>query len=126
MFLRFIVRKQDQGSRSFVGLFTQAYDLRDSHDLERHEEERIEDFLGWMRKNLEAPKCLDEPENERAICWFKHTAKTPLEKAWEVVSLLRERGVPIEMIKTDDPGTIIYEDEWQVAAKPRKKDRIRV
>ena len=78
-----------------------------------------------MRENLNAPSCLDEPRNERAICWFKDTAKAPLEKVWEMVSFLRERGVPIEMIKSEDPGTIIYEDDWQVAAKPRKKDRIR-
>ncbi len=68
---------------------------------------------------------LAEPGNGRAICWFKDTAGTPLEKAWEVVSLLCERGVPIEMIKSENPGKIIYEDEWRVAAKPRKKDRIR-
>ena len=125
MFLRCIVRKQDRDSRSFSGLFTEAHALREARDLEAHEEAQLQNFLTWMKENLQEPPCLAEPGNGRAICWFKDTAGTPLEKAWEVASLLRERGVPIEMIKSESPGKIIYEDDWQVAAKPRKKNRIR-
>ena len=125
MFLRFVVKKQDRDSRSFSGLFTEAYALREARDLEAHEDAQLGRFLTWMKENLQDPPCLAEPGNDRAICWFKDTARTPLEKAWEAVSLLREQGVPIEMIKSEDPGTIIYEDDWQVAAKPRKKNRIR-
>ncbi len=125
MFLRFVVCRQDQESRSFTGLFTLAYELHESHELQDHEDVRLGQFLEWMRANLATPDCLETPGNERAICWFKDTATTALEKAWDAVSLLRERGESIEMIKTDDPGAIIYEDDWQVAAKPRKTDRIR-
>ncbi len=39
--------------------------------------------------------------------------------------LLREYGTPVEMIITDEPGTMIYEDRLQIAAKPRNEDRIR-
>lgn len=125
MFLRFVVRRHDEDSRSFTGLFTLAYELHESHELRDYEDVRLGQFLEWMRVNLTAPDCLEAPGNERAICWFKDTAATPLEWMWEAVSFLRERGEAIEMIKTDDPGTIIYEDEWQVAAKPRKADRIK-
>ena len=126
MYIRFIVRRQDEDSRSYTGLFTEAYRLRDSEDLESYELTRLENALSWMRANLNIPKCLSEQGNERAISWFKPGAKKPLSCAWEIVYLLRERGVPVEMIKSSDPGTIIFEDGWQVVAKPRRSGRLHV
>jgi hypothetical protein len=34
------------------------------------------------------------------------------------VALLEEKGVKVQMLKTDSPGVVIYEDGWQVVAKP--------
>ena len=98
MFIRFIIRRQDDSSRSFVGLFTEAYKLRDSDDLDPHDDERLEKALSWMRVNVNVPKCLKEPGNDRAVSWFKPTAKEPLEWAWELVSILRENGVALRSI----------------------------
>jgi len=76
--------------------------------------------------HLKVPQVLKEPGNERAICWFKDSAKRPLEYVWSLVHLLGDHGISVELIKTRDPGVVIYEDGWQVAAKPHKKDRVTV
>jgi len=43
---------------------------------------------------------------------------------WSLVALLREHGYHVDVLKTDDPGIVLYEDKWQVVAKPRKGRRI--
>lgn len=44
---------------------------------------------------------------------------------WDLVAVLRSYGAIVELLKTAKPGTIIYEDKWQVAAKPSLRDRRR-
>jgi hypothetical protein len=44
---------------------------------------------------------------------------------WDVVAILEAHGIAVELLKTDNPGTIIYEDKWQVIAKPSRRDRTR-
>jgi hypothetical protein len=43
---------------------------------------------------------------------------------WELVHVLRAHGLLVELLKTDDPGIVIYRDEWQVVAKPRRGRRL--
>ncbi|MFB3105209.1 MAG: hypothetical protein ACE1ZA_09785 [Pseudomonadales bacterium] len=126
VYIRFITREQDEASHSLVDVFTHAYRLRDSDQLQPHEEETLGNALRWLQKNVTIPKLLKEPENERAICWFKSAAEKPLANVWKIVHVLREHDVQVEMIKTLNPGAIIYEDGWQIAAKPHKANRIRV
>ena len=123
-YVRLIVRNRDSESNSWQGLFTAAYALREL-ELERHERDVLERALDWFRMHLKIPSCLGEPENRRAICWFKDRAQKPLEYARDLAWLLTERGVQVEQVTTRDVGTIIYEDGWQVAAKPRKSNRLR-
>jgi len=37
-----------------------------------------------------------------------------------IKAILEEAGYHIEQIETRDPGVVIYEDGWQVVAKPKK------
>ena len=126
MYLRFISREQDENSRSFVGVFTHVYRIRNSEELLPHEKETLEHSLGWLKMHLKVPAVLKDEGNERAICWFKDTAKRPMEHVWQLVHLLRDHGIHMELVKTNDPGVILYEDGWQVVAKPHRKDRVKV
>ena len=39
---------------------------------------------------------------------------------WEIVSILEQHGTPTRILKTRDPGQILYEDRFQiVAASPK-------
>src|SRR5213080_4527435 len=108
-------------SHSREGVFQAAIGLRDDGRLEPYEEEWLERELRWLRMHLPSPDCLRDEGNERAICWFKPEAKRVIEKVRGLVALLEAKGVPVAMLTTADPGTIIYEDKWQVVAKPRRK-----
>jgi hypothetical protein len=41
-----------------------------------------------------------------------------IRRLWDLVSVLRENDVGIELICTNNPGHICYEDRYQVAAIP--------
>ncbi len=125
MYVRFATLRQHEESHSPTGVFQAAYALRNSGALARYEERQINDALEWFGTHLDAPECLEEPEHYRAICWFRHRAVKPMRYIWPMVHVLNEHGVYVRLYKTDDPGIVIYEDDWQVAAKPRRKRRRR-
>lgn len=118
--LRFCVLRPDAESHSPRGVFHAAMELRDAGQLEQHEEAWLERELAWLRMHLPSPDCLRDDGNHRAICWFKPTAKTAIDKVRGIVAMLDSRGIVVQMITTDDPGTLVYEDKWQVVAKPHR------
>lgn len=127
MFLRFTVLERDEDSHSQKGVFTAAYELRDSGELEAYEIAWVQEIIDWFKKHLRVPACLDLPQNDCAICWFRSRSKKPLRKMWDLVAFLNSRGVHVTFQRTPNPGTIIYSDENQVVAfPPRKKSRRRI
>lgn len=88
----------------------------------------------WFSNNLKKPERLSlsaRPHRKnQAISWFRSTAAAHIQKMQEYRRLLELHGVAVEMIKTERPGYIVYEDEYQIAAYPladtktRKKPRI--
>jgi hypothetical protein len=39
---------------------------------------------------------------------------------WELKRLLEAHGYHVNVTQTKEPGSVVYEDEWQVVAKPAK------
>ena len=125
MLLRFCTLCRDSESHSPKGVFQAAIELSDDGKLEAYEERWLERELGWLRMHLPSPDCLRDDGNERAICWFKPGAKDAIDKVRGIVAMLEAHGIPVETVTTADAGTIIYEDKWQVVAKPRRKRVVR-
>lgn len=123
MYVRFVIGRVHELSRVRLGVFQAAYQLRDSGALEPHEHDWFDHEMDWLNEHLKAPKCLREAGTERAICWFKPEAKRPISKVRGVASLLDEHGHRVHMITTRKPGTIIYEDGWQIVAYPFRSTR---
>ena len=55
------------------------------------------------------------------ICWFKTGATEHIARIWEMVQILERNGIYVKKIRTDKPGYVIYEDEWQLVAEPFRK-----
>jgi hypothetical protein len=121
MFVRFVILKRDGESGSQLGIFQAAMQLRNSGALAPHEVEWLERDLGWLRMHLKSPACLREPGNRRAICWFHPRAVRPIEEARGIAALLQEHGLFVRTLTTSDPGIVMYEDGFQVVAKPRRR-----
>jgi hypothetical protein len=61
----------------------------------------------------------------RAKFWFRDSAQPIVKRLWELVAILRVRLIRVELLTTVDPGIIVYSDEHQVAAMPRRVKRCR-
>ena len=121
MYLRFQGQLPNLGTASKLGIFQLAFQLRDRPDLPDYAYKELQKNLAWLKINLKSPDVLDKDENSRAISWFTPSAKKPLDRIWAIKSILEDFGYHIDVIKTKDPGVIIYRDGWQVVAKPRRR-----
>ncbi|WP_084420199.1 hypothetical protein [Henriciella litoralis] len=120
-YLRFESQVPYEGASSRLGIFQIAYRLRDADDTRVHDANEIARLLLWLKTHLHAPEELSLDANKRAICWFKSAAHEPMKRMWHLKAIVEVYGYWISVKKTREPGLIIYEDGWQVAAIPRTR-----
>lgn len=120
MFLRFTITQIDEDSRKPQGVFSAAYTLLDSGDLNSDEWKQLRGLMDWFGENLPSPP--DTFYASRAIFWFRSDANENISRIWELVQLLRAHGHHIEVHKCRRLANVTYEDQFQVAAYPSSKD----
>jgi hypothetical protein len=128
MFIRFVGGEIDAQSHVEEGLFCAASKLQFRPEVPEYQLDRLWDLLWWFTVNLSCPfhYRLRQPwRSDRAICWFKPSAREHLAKAFEMVSLLEENDLLVKVIKAERIGYRLYEDEAQVLAQPFFDIRVR-
>ena len=120
MFIRFVGAEIDERSHVSAGLFCAASQLRWSDGLPDYEFEALTELKDWFNVHMHSPfdRLPRDRRYERAICWFKPTAREHLERAWELVAILERNDVLIWTIRSRKTGYVHYEDEVQVFARP--------
>lgn len=120
MYIRFCSGVIDEDSLVRAGLFCAALDLLRSGELPEYESVAIFELKEWFDKHLRSP--FDylplHSRYDRAVCWFKPTAREHIARAWELVAVLERNDVLIWTIKSPRIGYVHYEDEAQVFARP--------
>lgn len=122
--LRFVTLEKDYDSGHRAGMLVAAHDLRENGALSSNEHAELRELLAWFNENLFVPKILEKTEHRRAISWFHESASEPIKQMWQLKHLMERHGLYVETLRTSDPGTIVYEDRWQVIAKPQKGLRL--
>jgi hypothetical protein len=70
----------------------------------------------WFQEHLPNPPFYDDETPGKPITWFKTATTTQmLEKLQPLIDMLGKYGVPYDVVYTDFPGKIVYEDDWQIA-----------
>lgn len=122
MYLRFVIPVMDEKSRRRQGVFQTAYDLRDSGRLPEYQQDELRELLRWFSENLKEPERFSRSRRSgahaHAISWFKDFAGECIGRIRHICRILGENDVPTEMISTERPGYVVYEDEHQVVAEP--------
>jgi hypothetical protein len=122
MFVRFIIDKRDPDSGRRQGLFQVSWDLSDSGALSAEDDAEIRRIRSWFGGHLKQPDRLalsSRPHAKNtALSWFKDTAIEHITRMREFAQLLEPHGFIVEMIRTDRPGYVLYEDEHQIVAYP--------
>jgi hypothetical protein len=122
VFIRFVIQENDIDSGRRQGLFQALSDLEYENALLPREQRQYDEIYQWFRSNLKKPtrfsRSLKPHAKNVAISWFKDTATEHIAKMRILVSILMAHGVTVELLKTEYPGYVVYEDQHQVTAEP--------
>ncbi|MFC8730375.1 hypothetical protein [Streptomyces bacillaris] len=66
------------------------------------------------------PTVYDHEINPGAAAWFKPTATHLLERVPGYLQILTAHGVECRLLRSADPGRVIYEDDVQVVVVPHR------
>jgi hypothetical protein len=77
----------------------------------------------WYNANMidpgkTAPEVYDMALHPRAVAWFKESAVEMIERVAGYLEILDAHGVAWELLRSTDPGRILYEDVHQIIAEP--------
>lgn len=90
--------------------------MRDDGLLSEAETELLEATYAWFNDNVPVPPFEASGWSRDAVAWFKDDA-TSVEQIWHLVALLREHGQNVRMLRSRNPGKLLYEDDHQVVVE---------
>ena len=94
--------------------------LMEEEKLYRYEAVRVSEIFDWFNQYLPCPPFEKSKWPKNAITWFKVGAQEYISKLYDLQVILSEHGVQVRTIKTEYPGKILYEDEYQIVAVSAK------
>jgi len=122
IYVRFVTNRIDGSSLKRQGVFQAAADLIDSKLLPDDEAKELKELERWFDKNLRKPDRFARSRRShpapKAISWFKSSAMEYVERMHAMCRILNEHGVQTEMITSQRPGYVVFQDEFQIAAVP--------
>ena len=125
MYTRFQTSTIDEASTKPTWPFSVIYDLRRSGTMTQYDLDYAASIVKRFVDNLVEPKKFSrknkKTEATRWISRFKETAVEHINQMRELCRILEEYEIPIEVVKTDTPWYIIYEDDYQIVAEPFKQ-----
>lgn len=120
-YVRFVIGRKDDNSHVEQGIFQAAGQALEWHDIRGSDAAELKELQAWFSENLEKPTSFGRDRLRLGIWWFKTGSTQHISRIWEMVRILERNGIYVKKIRTDKPGYVIYEDEWQLVAKPFRK-----
>jgi hypothetical protein len=117
MYIRFVVGHDGEDHRSLTGLIAEARLLRDRDDLDQYQIAWLEDTYDWFNEYLPCPPFSSSTWPRDAVSWFKDDAGESIRRMWELAALLQQHGIPVRMLRSANPGKILYEDAFQIVVE---------
>jgi len=121
MFLRFVVGGDDEDHRQLTGLITEAKLLRDQGALTVDEEELLQSTYDWFNAHLPCPPYESVGWSREAVSWFKDSALAPIHRMRTLAALLESHDLLVRVLRSKNPGKVLYEDEYQVVVQEWKQ-----
>lgn len=102
-----------------VGIFAAVWRLEQTGVLTDDEKAIYHEIDGvWFQENLPNPPFYDDDEPGKPITWFKtSTSGLIIEKLQPLMDMLEKYSLSYDVVYTNFPGRIAYEDEWQIAVQ---------
>jgi hypothetical protein len=120
MFIRFVVGGDTEDHRQLTGIVTEARMLRDDGLLSTAEEAHLNAVFAWLNCNLPCPPFSSAGWSRDAVAWFKDSSTESIRQCRKLMALLQQHDRPVRMLKSERPGKILYEDDFQVVVEEWK------
>jgi hypothetical protein len=120
-YIRFVIGRKDEESHVEQGIFQAAAQALEWQNIKGSDAEELNELQAWFSKNLEKPTSFGRDKLRLGICWFKTGSTEHISRIWEMIHILERNGIYVKKFRTDKPGYVIYEDEWQLVAEPFRK-----
>jgi hypothetical protein len=113
MYIRFVVGQEGEDHRSLTGLLRASERLREAGRLDPYWITWLEQTYEWFNASLPIPPLSSRKWPPDVVSWFRDDAGEVITKMWELASLLTAHGVPVRLLRSTNPGKILYEDDFQ-------------
>jgi hypothetical protein len=121
MYIRFVVGGAEENHRVLTGLVTEARMLRDRGELSHDEEHQLESVFSWLNTHLPCPPFSTAGWSRDAVAWFKDSATESIRQFRGLAALLEHHNRGVRMLRSANPGKILYEDRFQVVVEEWKR-----
>ena len=100
------------------GIFSLCWNLIRDKVMSEEDEKLFVSIDEWFKENLPEP---DPCKNHETVITFFKCASTEemVRKIEPAIALLDKYDKPYDIVYTNFVGTIVYEDEWQIAVSVR-------
>ena len=98
------------------GIFSMCWQLIQKDVMDQEDVDLFKEIDGWFAEHLPwPPQCKNR---EPVVCWFKTENSDEMMRMIRPALWLLERyHHPYFLVFTNDPGEIVYEDQYQIVAK---------
>ena len=121
-YVRFVVHQKDGDSGRRQGLFQALFEAEEEGVLYDYQVARMKEVMAWFNDNLAWPHRLSRSSKphafNKAISWFSDSAKEHIAYMRELAAILEDHDIAVDVIQTERPGFVVYEDRYQIAAEP--------
>jgi len=103
------------------GIFIAVWHLIRDKKVSAEEEAAYWKARAWFETNLPIPPFHKTGNQERAITWFKESAMDSrvVQELQIYHEIATRHGTEIELVSSESPGAVIYDDEFQIATVPK-------
>ena len=81
----------------------------------------MEETYEWFNTNLPCPPFSSSEWSRDAVTWFKDSAHASIKRMRELAVLLESHGRLVRMLRSDNPGKVLYQDRYQVVVEEWRK-----
>jgi hypothetical protein len=125
MYLRFVEGTEAADGRWLTGVITAAQLLMKEGRLDQYQIDIVEAAFDWFNEHVPCPpfqRNLDSGKwSEDAVAWFLPEANLAIQRMWDLVAVLQDHQIPVRVLRTNNPGLIVYRDGHQVVAETPKR-----
>jgi hypothetical protein len=120
-YIRFVIGRRDENSNVEQGVFHAAAAAVELQSVAGADADELNELRAWFSENLDKPASFGRGNLHLGVCWFKTNSTKHISRIWEMVNILERNGIYVKKIRTDRPGYVVYEDDWQLVAEPFRK-----